>query len=789
MLKSFFVLASRNFFKNGAYSMINIFGLSIGLAAFIMLTLFVRYEYSYDTYHDDCERIYRVEQMVRTTDNYTSWNQLPAQTSIVLEERFAEIEEAISFHEVWGEYLSTSKKRTFLEEKGYYANPDIFDFLTINFIKGNKVTALDAPMKIVLTESVAEKLFPDSDPMGQNILVDSKRTYQVSAIIEDFPFNSNARMSYIIPFSTYKHVYNEDFFEYWDWHGTKIYVKLNEGVEPNSFENKIRFLLDDFLEDRDDELFLKPLWMVHLKQGTEDGMWVAILMYGTVGLFILLLAAMNFVNLTTAYSLTRTKEIGVKKVLGSSRLKLMKQFLGESLIIVFVSLLVALTITEAALPIFNKIVSVPLDLKYIEDWQFTFFILGITTLTGVLSGLYPSLVLSSLNPVLCLKHQLFKGNKFKRFSMRKGLVVFQLFLSIMFILSTLGMLEQFKFLENKDLGFNNENLLITSIKETEKVKINEFLALRNEIIEIPDVIETSLSRTTPFYNSWGQLVNWEGSQAGENLSCRYNQASNTYLNTMEIEIIAGSDFDLNRNYDSTACIVNETFVNIIGWSAEEAIGKRVWENNYIITGVMKDFHEQTPFIKIRPYILIQHSGYLTDSKILLFRLKDNFNSETVERITSVLEDYFPESNFHVSTFDANAFNQTNSVYLGMTKTFGFFSVVSIVIAIVGLFALVSFSNKRKVKEIGVRKVLGATSKQIFSVIIKGYIKLIIIANLIAIPLGILSAQGDPSYYKAEIDYWQFLWVALLSIIVTLFTVGIQVIKSSRTNPVESLRYE
>jgi len=789
MLKSFFVLANRNFYKNGAYSIINILGLSVGLAAFIMLSLFVRHEYSYDTYHDNHERIYRVEQMVRTKNNYTSWNQLPAQTSVVLEERFAEIEDAISFHEVWGEYLSTSKKRTFHVDNGYYANPDIFDFLTINFLKGNKSTALDAPLKIVLTESVAKKLFPDSDPMGQSITVDSKRTYQVSAIIEDFPFNSNARMTYIIPFSTYKHVYNEDFFDHWDWHGTKIYVKLKEGVDFKAFDNKIKYLLDEFLKNRDDELYLKPIWKVHLQQGTEDGMWTAILLYGTVGLFTLLLAAMNFINLTTAYSLTRTKEIGVKKVLGSSKLQLMQQFLGEALIIVFISLLVALTITEAALPIFNQVVSVPLDLKYIEDWPFTLFIIGIATITGVLSGLYPSLVLSSLNPILCIKNQLLKGNKFKKFSMRKGLVVFQLFLSIMFVLSALGMMEQFKFLQNKDLGFNKENLFITSIKESEKVKINEFTALRNEIIEIPGVIETSLSITTPFHNSYGISVNWEGCQAGEKLSCRYNKASNNYLNTMEIEIIAGSDFDLNRNYDPTACIVNETFVKSIGWSPEEAIGKRIWDNHYIIKGVLKDFHERTPYIKIQPYVLIQHRGNLTDPKILMFRLKENYHPKSVERINSVLHDYFPESNFHVRAYDPNALNQTNAIYLGMTKTFGFFSVVSILIAIIGLFALVSFSSKRKVKEIGIRKVLGATSKQIFSVIIKGYIKLILIANIIAIPLGILSANGDPSHYKAEINYWQFFWVALISILITLLTVGIQVIKVSRANPVDSLRYE
>lgn len=789
MLKSFFLLASRNFFKNGAYSIINIFGLSIGLASFILLTLFVKYESSYDTFHTDSERIFRVEQMVKTTDAYTSWNQVPAPLCTELEKRYPEVEEAITIREIWGEYLSTSKERTFYDDDGYYANSDIFELFSIKFIKGDKETALDAPMKIVLTESLAKKLFPNSEAFGQSILVDSKRTYIVSAIIEDIPFNSNTRASYFISFGTYVNVTGYNILEYWDWNDVRVFIKLNESVNAEDFEDKIKFLLDDFVENRDDELFLKPIWKVHLQQGVEDGYWIVVLLYGTIGIFTLVLAAMNFVNLTTAYSLTRAKEIGVKKVLGSSRMRLIKQFLGESLIIAFISLLVAFTIIEAALPLFNRIVSVPLDLNYIEDWQFILFIIGTTALTGILSGLYPSLVLSSLNPVLSLKNQIFKGNKFKRFTVRKGLVVFQLVLSIHFIITTLGILDQFKFLENKDLGFDKDNLLLSKIKETETVKVNEFLVLRNELIEIPGVKEVSLSYNSPFYGSSGRLVDWEGSQAGEDLSCRFNRAFDTYLNTMGIDIVAGRNFELERNYDSTACIVNETFVNVIGWTPEEAIGKRVYDKDYTIIGVMKDFHEQSPFIKIRPYILIQHPGYLTGGKTMTFRMEDSYNEQSIESIRTILEDYFSESNFDIENFDQNKNNKTNSVYLGMAKTFGFFSIISIVIAIIGLFALVSFSGKRKVKEIGVRKVLGAKSTQIFMVITKEYLKLVIIANLITLPLGLLMGKADPSYYKPEPSYTVFLWVGILSVVVTIATICVQIIKSARTNPVDSLRYE
>lgn len=789
MFKNFILLAVRNFYKNGVYSIINIFGLSVGLAAFILLTLFARYESSYDTFHEDSDRIYRIEQMVKTKDSYTSWNQVPAPLSEELENRFPEVEEAIAIREVWGEYFSTSKELTFYEQDGYYANPDVFDLFTIKFIKGSKETALDAPMKVVLTESLANKLFPNSEAMGQTILVDSKRSYIVSAIIEDIPLNSNTPASYFISFDTYLNVTGYDIMQYWDWNDVRVFIKLKKTVNPDLFKSRIEFLLDDYIEHRDDELFLKPLWKVHLKQGVEDGYWLVVMLYGTIGLFILILASMNFVNLTTAYSLTRAKEIGVKKVLGSTRIRLITQFLGESMIISFISLLIAFTIAEASLPLFNRIVSIQLDLEYIENWQFTLFILGIAALTGLLSGLYPSLVLSSLSPILSLKNQIFKSNKLKRFSARKGLVVFQLVLSILFIVTTLGVLDQFRFLENKDLGFDKENLLITTIKETDKVKVNEFLVLRNELVQIQGVLEASLSYNSPFYGSMGTVVDWEGAQVGETVSCRYNRAFDTYLSAMKIDIVAGRDYDLNRSFDTTACIVNETLVHVIGWTPDESIGKRIMDNSLTIVGVMKDFHEQSPFIKIRPYILTQHSGFLTGNKTLMFRMDDNYTEQSIESIRTVLNDYFPESNFTIGSFDQNQNNKTNSIYLGMAKTFGFFSVVSIVIAIIGLFALVSFSTRRKVKEIGVRKVLGATSVQIFRFIAKEYMRLIIIANIIAIPLGIMSEKMEPSYYKPEPNYAIFVWVSLLSVVVTIGIISIQIIKSSRANPVDSLRYE
>ncbi len=789
MFKSFLVLAIRNFFKNGAYSIINIFGLSVGLAAFIMLSLFVRFELSFDTYHDDHERIYRLTQIVSTANETQTWQELPAPISLELENRYAEVEEVIVIRRIWGEYFSTSKERTFYEEDGSYANPDIFDLLKINFIAGSKETALDAPMKIVLTKSLANKLFPDLDPMGQNVLVDRKRTYQVSAVIEDFPYNTYGRSSYLIPFETYKRVYNKDLFELWDRHSVRVYLKLNEGVDAKIFESKIKYLLDEFIEDREDEIQLKPVWMFHLRQSNDDSYWAVILLYGSLGLFTLLLAAINFVNLTTAYSLTRAKEIGVKKIVGCSKISLMKQFLGESLIFVFISLLVALTITEATLPLFSRIVSVPLDIRYIEDWPFTLFIIGITGLTGVLSGLYPALVLSSINPLTIIKNQLFDSKRFKKFSMRRGLIVFQLVISILFVLSTVGILAQFNYLQNKDLGFDKQNLLICKIKETENVKINEFSALRDEILQVPDVEETSLSYNTPFYSSMSHTMNWEDAPEGEKMTCRYNRAYATFLKTLKIELLAGRDFDVNRMEDSTACIVNETFARFAGWTIEEAIGKRVWDLQYTIIGVTKDFHLQSPFSKIRPYFLIKHSGYLTGNKAIDIRVKDLSNKETIKKIKIILEDFFPESNFELVHFDGNANDDTNKIYGAMGKTFGFFSVISIVIAIIGLFALISFSSKQKVKEIGIRKVLGATSFQIYAKLAKEYLVLIIIANLIAIPLGILSANGDPSYYKQDMNYYLFLWVAIVSIIVTLLTISIQVIKVSRANPVESLRYE
>ncbi|MFC2151446.1 ABC transporter permease [Bacteroidota bacterium] len=789
MLRNFLLLAVRNFFKNGVYSIINIFGLSVGLASFVMLTLFVKYETSYDSFHDDHERIYRVEQLVTMANGVATWNQVPAQLSDVLDENYPEVEEAITIREIWGEYLSTSKERTFFEFDGFYANPDIFNLLAFDFISGNKETALDAPMKIVLTETLAKKLFPNTDPMGQNILVDSKRTYYVSGVIRDYPFNTNIKLTYLIPFSTHINAHNEDFYAEWDRHDLRVFVKLRENVDEKIFEGKIKYILDKYIDNRIEEVYIKPIWKIHVQQGDQDGYWIAVMLYGIVGLFILVLAALNFVNLTTAYSLTRAKEIGVKKVVGCSKLNLMKQFLGESLIVVFISLLVAFTIAEATLPLFNRIVTVPLEINYIGDWKFILFVIGVTILTGVLSGLYPSLVLSSLNPLLTLKNKVFDSSKLRKFSMRRGLVVFQLIMSILFVLATLGVLDQFKYLKNKDLGFEKRNLLISQIKDTEKVKINDFYTLRKELLELPGITETSLSYNAPFYDSWGRTVNWEGGQAGEKINCRFNRGTSSFIPSMKIEIIAGRNFSEELASDSSTCIVNETFVNIIGWSYEEAIGKKVWDNDYTIVGVMKDFHENSPFTKIKPYILTYHPGYLTGTKKILVRVENISDKESTGRVKAKLEEYFPESNFEIHPYDQNLGYDTNKIYEGMVKTFGFFSVISIIIAIIGLFALVSFSTKRKVKEIGIRKVLGAKPSQIFTNLTKEYIILLIIANAIAIPLGILFYNIDPSYYKQDPDYYQVFWIGLLSLIVTVITISLQIIKSSYSNPINSLRYE
>jgi putative ABC transport system permease protein len=582
---------------------------------------------------------------------------------------------------------------------------------------------------------------------------------------------------------------NEDFFDRWDLNDVQIFVKLKENVNSKEFENKIKYLFDDFLEDREDELKLKPIRIIKLLQSDGSGYWIVVSLYGIVGLFTLLLAAMNFVNLTTAYSLNRAKEIGIKKVLGCKRKGLIQQFLGESLIIVFISLLIAFTITEAALPVFSRIVSLPLDLKYIEDWSFTLFIIGIAVLTGILSGLYPSLVLSSLSPMRTLKSKFFDNDRIKKLSMRKGLVVFQLVMSIVFVMFALSILSQFNYLKNKDLGFDKQNLIICKIQETEEVKTNEFSVLRNELLRFPDIEEVSLSFTLPFNGSWTRTINWEGSQVGEKIHCRYNRASPTFIPTLKLGLIAGRNFDDKIASDLSGCIVNQAFVDVIGWGYQEAIGKRVWDNRYTIVGVMKDFHEQSPVAKIPPYLLRYHPGYLTGTKKILIRVKDISDSEVSGFIKTKLEEFFPESNFEVRPYDENLGEGTQKVFLGLAKTFGFFSVISIIISIIGLFALISFSGKRKVKEIGIRKVLGARPMQIYMKLAREYIILILIANAIAIPLGKLMTFMDPSHYKQHISVNQIISISILSFVITLLTISIQVIKSSRANPVESLRYE
>lgn len=789
MIRNFFTLAVRNFIKNRTYTVINICGLSIGLAAFILLSLFVRYQNSWDSFHKNSERIYRVQQFVSMANGRSEWTQIPAPFSNELQNKIPEIEESISIREVWGEYLGTSKENSFYVTQGFYANADIFDLFSFEFIEGTQAGALIKPFDMVLTKTLANKIFGRTNVVGEQVLGDNNYVYTVTAVVKDFPFNANVRPEYLTPYLTYTSKYGVDFFEQWNRHDTRVYVRLKENANKRAVETKITSFFDDYIPNREEELRLNPIEHIKTRNTTTDATWIAVLIYGIIGVVTLLLAIMNFVNLTTAYSMTRAKEIGVKKSLGVHSHNLIIQLLSESIILVFISLLLAFTWVEFGLPLFSRTVDLPLELNYIADWSFIVFIAGITLLTGIIGGLYPALRLSDLNPVSALKSADLSSAHNKGISVRKALVTFQLVLSVSFVIAAAGLYTQLNFLKNINLGFDHQTHYYCYIQANNDVKVNDVQTLFSELKEIAMVDNMSISHNSPFHGSWGRNVDWEGGAQGEEINCRHNAATASFIPTFGIELVSGRNFNDQLASDSSACIVNQTFINIVGWDKNEAIGKRIEQGQFHIIGVVRDFYTISVTNKPQPYVLFLHSNSLTDGKDLVIRMKKGYNNESIGLIKDKLQAFFPENIIEIKKFNDDLDANTLSVYNNLMRTFSFFSALLVLIAVIGLFALVSFSSRRKVKEIGIRKVHGATPLQIYSNLSREYVIMLIISIIIAIPLGLVIYYIDPSYHKQQISLFSLATIVLSATLITLLTISYQVLKVTRTNPVKSLRYE
>jgi putative ABC transport system permease protein len=790
MLHHFITIFFRNLNRQKIYATFNIAGLSIGLTTFILIALLVQYEYSFDTFHHNLDRIYRVEEIAHMSDGDQFWSQTCFPIAENFKNEFPDVSDAVVTRPVWGDYLSSTDKLTFYEPDGLYASPSLFNIFSFECIEGDLTKALLEPMSIVLTDELARKYFPEGSALGQTITIRNKFPFKVTGVIRKLPDNSTLQPSYICNIIGLKTVDNVALTDNWNNYSYYTYLLLQNANQSDALQEKIAGYMLDKDQKTKGTMKLRPFSIIHLRPSDLGGMYLLVALYSMVAGLALFIAAINFINLITAYAETRGKEIGIKKVIGGRRSVLFLQFISESVLLSFISVFLAFLIAEFTLPLFNRIVDRQLDIRYIQNIEFVFMIIGVALVIGFLAGFYPAVYMSSFKPIRFLRFS--NSGTGGRSLLRKSLVVIQFVIATFLILTTIMIYRQFTYHEKKELGFSRDNVLFSWIKINEDQGAEDFDLIRERLITEPEIADACISSAIPFNGTSGTIVTWEGAFEGEQINIRRSYVHYDYFNVFNLDILKGRNFSRDIPSDlEDGCILNETAAMHFGWT--DPIGKQITDiggKTYRVIGLVNDHHLYTTILKIPPSIMLLHDGKMVGNHIYSYKLSEDASfAQVSEKIRSIYKELHSDVLFELQLLKDNMDYESLKVYKGMANTIGFFSLITIGIGVIGLLGLVAYVTKRKTKEIGIRKIHGATSGEIFRLLAKEFILLLIISLIIALPLGAVNKFMDPAEIKVDSNPWEYLLAAGLILFISLITISYHTITASLQNPARSLRYE
>ncbi|MFC2128269.1 ABC transporter permease [Bacteroidota bacterium] len=797
MIKRLIKVGLRLIFRKRGFYLINVIGLSIGISLFLAIALYIQNELSFEKMHKNLDRIYRVEQNRKSGDGFQNMATAPPPLTQALLSDFPEIEECTRFT-YGGGTVTLENEDKFNFNDILFVDTSFFKMFSFPLIRGERLGGFEKPFTVVLSEKTAKILFGDNNPIGQTINIFNSFDAEVSAIAKDITGNTHLSFNILISFTTLTEVYgsatvNDDWFSNWPWH----FVMIGEKAGTENLNTELKTYLKKYQgDDSENELYLKPLSKIHL-HSTVEGDFRSIgdinnlKIYSAIGIFILLIACINFMNLSTAWSAKRAREVGIRKVSGASRRSLIIHFLGESILTSVISMFFAVILLEFFLPTFNFIVGRELDIDYFSNWIFSYGLIGLSIFVGFIAGFYPSLVLSAFKPVRILKNAIPSGGKSPY--LRRVLVIFQFIISIVLISSTILIIRQLDFVKNKDLGFNKENIVVLSIPNNGKFKV-----FKEELLKYPEIEDMGTSEYLPMNsNNWTNF-RWEGSEEGESIRMNINYIDHTFLETYNIEITEGRGFtEEMSNQEQIYVIINETAVKEIGLEGDVLDKQIVWRvdfrnrdlKNSIIAGVVKDYHFLPKQFPISPIIMVLLNDS-TSGGDLSIKINPRKKKQTLALIEKKYKEFFPE-NIWSPRFADDIMNSLYREETKMVKLVLFFAILAILIACLGLFGLISFISSQKTKEIGIRKILGSPISSILYKLSGEFFILLLIANVIAIPLTIwqINIWLQNFQYKIKIEPDVFIIGALISLIITGITISYRVIKSANQNPTLSLRYE
>jgi putative ABC transport system permease protein len=800
-------IAIRNFVKHLGFSLINVLGLAIGIACCLLIILFVRDETSYDGYHEKADQTYRIglHGFVQNRLFQGVVSASPMAPTLVRE--FPEVEVATRVRN-FGFPVFRYQDKVFSEERVYWVDPSFFEVFTVKFIKGSPQTALPQPNTIVLTRSMARKYFGGDDPMGKSLNADKRRDYVVTGVIEDCPRNSHFRYDFLASLGSYE----DSRSTFWVSNNYHTYVVLRKGTSGGAFEAKLAELVKKYVGPQiqaaagitleqffasggEYRYFVQPLKDIHLRSHYEfelepNGDIAYVYVFSLVALGILLVACVNFVNLATARSATRAREVGIRKTVGSHRSELVRQFLSETIFLSFLAVLTALGVAHLALPAFNNITGKSLAISYFGNPWTIPGLLAAAVFVGLLAGVYPAFFLASFDPVTVLKTEM--AGRSRKSRLRNVLVVFQFAVSIILLIGTLIVQRQMTYIQDANLGFNREQVVI--VRKTDDLG-NQIDAFKQELLKSPAVISATNTEDIiggVFGNSTYQVAGKTGLETHLLSTCVTDA---DFIKTYEIGMAAGRFFEAGRPADAQNAVINETAVKSLGMT--DPVGKQFLQpgqtaessRTFTVIGVTKDFNFESLHSPVRP-LIIHTRGPQGRGGFVSVRIRPENIRETLAFLEKTWRKMASNQAFEFQFFD----DHMDEVYRSEERTkqiFVSFSVLAVFVACLGLLGLAAFIAERRTREIGIRKALGASVGGIIVLLSGEFAKWVVLGNVVAWPVAYFSMKGwlQKFAFRTGITVWPFLLTSAAVLAIALLTVSYQTVKAATANPAESLKYE
>ncbi len=788
MFFNYLKIALRNIKKYKGYSLINISGLAIGLACCILIFLYLQYEYSYDSYHENSERIYSYETTFEWNGEHLTLNRSSALIGKFIAEEIPEVEAAVTIEIVWEPVFYIGENK-FFEPRLNFSGKEIFDVFSIPFIKGDKSTAFKNPGSIVISETHAERYFGDQDPIGKTLGLSDKGifsktaypvTLTVTGVVKDTPGNSTYNFDQIVSISTLNQLYKYDYLSEPE-REPSVFVLLKEGITPEDIDHKIQAFNKTYAlaENRELPAVIKPIIEIHSEYYIDNNKMV---LFASIALIILIIACINYVNLSTARSMQRAREVAVKKIVGALRRQIKYQFLGETIIFSFISFFLALGIVEILLPYYNDLLGIEITEAVIFTSTNVLVFIFFVTILGFIAGIYPSFFLSAFNPLDVIKKSSHTGlgNSY----LRKSLVAVQFTASVILITSSFIINDQLKYMKNFDRGFDTENILVIYVKDRDiKDRINAF---SNELLQYPAITHISRTFGTPPYGGCPAKVDIEGLSNDKKYDVRNFRIDNNFIETYGAKVVEGKGLTKELLAEGNI-MVNETFVKQYGLS--DPIGKKISgaDINGRILGVLKDFHLGSLKDEISPVVFHIPSRQFST---LSFRLSNKNIDETIDLLKRKWSEFSPDYPFEYTFIEDDLMTSYTSE-IKLSRIIDYFAFLGIFIACLGLFGLASFSTEKRTKEIGIRKVFGASVKSLITLINKEFLSLVLLANVIAWPTAyyFLNTWLSNFAFRIGLNLLTFVFASTVLFAIVFLTVGIHTLKIARSNPMDALRHD